>query len=95
MTSYPSLANGAEENVGEAGSGRQSFRGRVLKLTYQVAIPVTSGRSTPHVPSECEGPLFPRTMSSTASFHGFNYGSQIGANYGSVTNEFHLPLGIY
>jgi hypothetical protein len=32
-------------------------------------------------------------MDSTASFHGSNYGSQIGANYGSITNEFHLPLG--
>ncbi|CEJ62554.1 hypothetical protein PMG11_11051 [Penicillium brasilianum] len=30
-------------------------------------------------------------MGSTASFRGSNYGSQIGANYGSVTNEFHLP----
>ncbi|KAJ6003151.1 hypothetical protein N7451_005698 [Penicillium sp. IBT 35674x] len=30
-------------------------------------------------------------MDSTASFHGSNYGSQIGANHGSVTNEFHLP----
>ncbi|KAJ5305740.1 NACHT and WD40 domain protein [Penicillium antarcticum] len=30
-------------------------------------------------------------MGSAASFRGSNYGSQIGANYGSVTNEFHLP----
>lgn len=32
-------------------------------------------------------------MESALSFHGFNYGSQIGINNGSVTNEFHLPLG--
>ncbi|CAG8013453.1 unnamed protein product [Penicillium salamii] len=77
----------------EIGSGRRSFRWRDQKLTCRHAIRVTSGRPTPHVPSMCEGPPFPRTMGSTA-FHGFNYGSQIGANYGSVTNEFHLPWGI-
>ncbi|KAJ5982742.1 hypothetical protein N7451_012842 [Penicillium sp. IBT 35674x] len=33
-------------------------------------------------------------MDSTPSFHGFNYGSQIGINNGSVTNEFHLPLDL-
>ncbi|KAJ5719111.1 hypothetical protein N7493_007566 [Penicillium malachiteum] len=30
-------------------------------------------------------------MNSNVSFRGSNYGSQIGANYGSVTNEFYLP----
>lgn len=35
-------------------------------------------------------------MASTVSFGdcNFNYGSEIGNNYGSVTNELHLPWGI-
>ena len=44
-----------------------------------------------HMPTEGLVPIPVGSMASAMSFEGFNSGSQMGVNYGSVTNHFHMP----